>query len=132
MSLGECRGPWHLLQSPTKELHNFLDDHSMTIWYPLQGFQITHTICILHIFQGPFKFCLFLILDKKYSCFSVYFQTFPSSSSILSQSPSQVMVVHADGNSLPCASQVLEVSSKCHYFEYISPLVLDHCITYFS
>uniref|UniRef100_A0A8D0WXP3 CCDC66 domain-containing protein n=1 Tax=Sus scrofa TaxID=9823 RepID=A0A8D0WXP3_PIG len=35
-------------------------------------------------------------------------KTFPSSSSILSQSPSQVMVVHADGNSLPCASQVLE------------------------
>ncbi|XP_047633216.1 coiled-coil domain-containing protein 66 isoform X4 [Phacochoerus africanus] len=35
-------------------------------------------------------------------------KTFPSSSSILSQSPSQVMVVHADGNSLPRASQVLE------------------------
>ncbi|KAF6098839.1 coiled-coil domain containing 66 [Phyllostomus discolor] len=46
-------------------------------------------------------------------------KTFPSVSSILSQSSSQVAVVQADGHSLSRAGQILEVSPKCHYFEYI-------------
>lgn len=142
--VGNCRGLRHLVQALVKELCKFLDDHeTLTTDHVVSATKLYQTLVIAYQAQVytrcpsgsvlvTFKFCLCLILYReKVPLFSLCFQTCASSSSILSQSPSQITVVQTDGHPLPRASQILEVSHRCHYFEYRSPLILDLYITYF-